>query len=284
LDIESLLKSAKNNLKSKNIESYSLDAELLLMHVLDMSRVELVTKSHIAIELDKQQEYFLLVERRLNFEPVQYILNKAEFMGLDFYVDKNVLIPRGDTECLVEEVLLYIEKNNCVNVIDICTGSGCIPISLISLSKSLTQITAVDISPEALSVAKKNATRHNVYDKISFVESDMFESIPLTMKKEVDVIISNPPYIDTREIGLLKENVKNYEPILALDGKEGGLYFYKEIAKKSKDYLKTDGKIFMEIGSEQADLVKDIFLKEGYKDTKVKKDLSGLDRIMVVDR
>lgn len=284
MNIEFALKNAKSELKNKNIESFSLDAELLLMHILKLSRVELVTKSHILIEQNQQQEYFSLVQRRLKLEPVQYILNKAEFMGLDFYVDENVLIPRGDTECLVEEVLSYINKNECRSVIDICTGSGCIPISLLSLSKSITKITAVDISPEALSVAKKNAKCHSVYDKINFVESDMFERIPLTMKGEIDVIISNPPYIDTKKIALLDENVKNYEPILALDGKENGLYFYRVLAKNSKDYLRDSGKIFIEIGSDQANFIKDIFIKEGYKKIEIKKDLSGLDRVMIVDR
>ena len=282
--IDDVLKNAKLKLKSVDIPTFSLDAELLLMHILKISRVELVTKSHTILTSLEQEEYFKLIQRRLKLEPVQYIINKSEFMGLDFYVDKHVLIPRGDTECLVEEALNYINKNKCKNIIDMCTGSGCISVSISYLSPYVDRVTAVDISKDALSVARQNAIFHNVFDKINFVESDMFSNLQSDMKNSIDLIISNPPYIDTEIIDTLGENVKNYEPILALDGKEQGLYFYKEIAKKSKFYLNKSGKLFLEIGFDQAHSVQNIFLEAGYKKVNVIKDLSGLDRVIVVDR
>lgn len=282
--IQNVLKYAKKQLQNNNFDTFSLDAELLLMHTLNLSKVELITKSDIVMTLDQQKEYYNLIQRRLKFEPIQYIINKAEFMGLEIYVDKNVLIPRSDTECLVEYAIENINKNKCKNIIDMCTGSGCISLSLLKFCPCIDKIVAVDISEEALCVSKKNFNLHNVINKVDLILSDMFLNIPNNKKNMVDIIISNPPYIDTKFINYLPKNVINFEPRLALDGKEQGVYFYKQLAKNSKIYLNKNGKIFMEIGFDQAKLVEDIFLKEGYNKVEVKKDLSGLDRVIIVDR
>lgn len=282
--IQSVLKNAKKQLYNNKIETFSLDAEVLLMHILNISRVELITKSYVTMSLLQQQEYYNLIQRRIKHEPVQYIVNRSEFMSLDFYVDNKVLIPRSDTECLVEEAINYINKTSSNSVIDMCTGSGCISISLLKHCNCINKMLAVDISEDALCIAKKNAKLHNVLDKLEIIKSDMFLNIPHNFKNKIDVIISNPPYIDTHEISNLGINVKNFEPIIALDGKDKGLFNFKVIAKNAKLFLKPHGKIFLEIGYNQGELVKDIFLNENYKNVIVKKDLSGLDRVVVVDR
>lgn len=274
-----ILYNAKMLLKNSKIETYSLDAEILLCYLLNVDRIMLVINNDMILSNDQIEEYNKLINRRLLNEPIAYITNKSEFMGIDFYVNNNVLIPRPETETLVELVIDYIGENKNLTILDMCTGSGCIPISLSKYCNNL-NILALDISEDALNIAKKNDISNSIY----FFKSDMFKNIPKKYKNNLDIIISNPPYIETSVIHTLGENVKKYEPIIALDGKEDGLFFYREISNNAKYFLKPKGIIFLEIGYNQAQNVKNIFLDNGFSNISIKKDLSGLDRIVVVSR
>ena len=223
--------------------------------------------------------YNKMIERVKNGEPIQYILNKQEFMGLDFYVDKNVLIPQPDTENLVEEVIAISEDikktKNEIRILDMCTGSGAIAVSLAKYVEK-TLIYASDISENALKIAEENAIRNSV--NVVFFKSDVFKNILLDFK--FDIIVSNPPYIETKVIPELSKEVR-LEPELALDGGEDGLKFYREIIKNAKDYLTEDGYLAFEIGYDQRESVMTLLRENGYKNVYFKKDLSGNDRVVV---
>lgn len=210
-----------------------------------------------------------LVKRALRI-PLEYITHETEFMGLSFYVDENVLIPRQDTECLVEEVLKVSEGKD---ILDLCTGSGCIGISLAALGKCRS-VTLADISPEALAVAEHNARRHGV--EVILRQSDLFSSLA----QRYDTIVSNPPYIPSEELSHLMPEVRDYEPHLALDGKEDGLFFYKSIILKSCDFLTEEGWLFFEIGYDQGEAVSCLMQEAGFTEVTIKKDLAGLDRVV----
>ena len=221
-------------------------------------------------ELTKFIDYF---NRRLKNEPIAYIVGKCEFMGLDFLLDENTLIPRGDTEILVEKAIEIINDNNFKDVLDIGTGSGDIAISLAKYCNI--NVDAVDINVNALDMAKKNASL-NATKNINFIQSDIFSNI----NKKYDIIVSNPPYIKTNEILKLETNVKDFEPLLALDGGESGLIFYENIINNSKNYLNENGYLLFEIGYEQAEDVEKILKNNSFNNIKVLKDLSGLDRVI----
>jgi release factor glutamine methyltransferase len=195
-------------------------------------------------------------------------------MGLEFDVSPHVLIPRQDTEILVEEALKLCEGKK---VLDMCTGSGCIIISIAKLGKSA-GVAAVDISAEALNVAKGNAAKNEV--KVEFIESDLFEKV----EGDYDIIVSNPPYIRTKVMEELMPEVKDHEPVIALDGSKDGLYFYRKITASLKQHLRSGGTILYEIGYDQGEAVRDILKQEGFTDILVKKDLSGLDRVVTARR
>ena len=220
-------------------------------------------------KLETLKEY---VEKRLTNMPVQYIVNKAYFCGLPLYVDENVLIPRFDTEVLVEEVLNLGDKNK--KILDVCTGSGAIAIALKKLGK-FERVDALDISEEALKIAKKNAKALEC--DINFLKSDMFSS--LTSENKYDIIVSNPPYIQSHIVDSLERQVKDFEPRLALDGDIDGMKFYKIIAKNFMNFLSPGGILALEIGYDEASDIKNLF-----EDKKViiKKDLAGLDRVAIV--
>lgn len=215
-----------------------------------------------------------LIKRVQNGEPVQYIIGKWEFMGKQFIVTPDVLIPRPDTEILCEYATDYIKGiNDSVNVLDLCTGSGCIGISIASDTKN-SNVSCADISKEALEIAKKNAQLNNV--KINFILSDMFSNCGI-----YDVIVSNPPYIPTKTIEELAITVKNYEPHMALDGGGDGLDFYKIIAKDAKKHITCGGKLFVEIGYDQRESVSGIFEDNGFCNIEVVRDYGGNDRVIV---
>ena len=220
-------------------------------------------------KLETLKEY---VEKRLTNMPVQYIVNKAYFCGLPLFVDENVLIPRFDTEVLVEEVLNLGDKNK--KILDVCTGSGAIAIALKKLGK-FERVDALDISEEALKIAKKNAKALEC--DINFLKSDMFSS--LTSENKYDIIVSNPPYIQSHIVDSLERQVKDFEPRLALDGDIDGMKFYKIIAKNFMNFLSPGGILALEIGYDEASDIKNLF-----EDKKViiKKDLAGLDRVAIV--
>lgn len=262
-------------LKSNNVESPKLKARLLLQYVLDKPRQYIIVYDNKEIDKQQQWQYFVNIEKLTKGIPLQHITHRQEFMKMDFFVDENVLIPRPDTEILVEEVIKIAQKYNSPRILDLCTGSGAIAISLKKFVPNA-DITAVDISEKALEIAQKNAKKLEA--KINFVKSDLFDKLD---NKKFDIIVSNPPYIRKDEIKKLSEEVQK-EPKIALDGGEDGLDFYRIIAEQAINYLKTGSFLCFEIGYNQKnDVIKIIEDEQNYKNTYCKKDLYGNDRIII---
>ena len=247
-----------------------------------MNKFDLVINHTMEIPEDKIIEFHNGLEKIKDNTPIQYITNHQEFMKLDFYVDENVLIPQPDTEILVEEVLKYVNqidktKSSKIKILDLCTGSGAIAVSLAKYNDNC-EITATDISNKAIQIAKLNAEKNLVHTKINFIESNMFENLP---KTQYDIIVSNPPYIETETILSLSPEVQK-EPLLALDGGCDGLKFYKIILKNYNDYLVQNGKVFLEIGYNQKEMLFNLLdLTKQNINPKCIKDLSGNDRLII---
>ena len=253
------------------------DAKLLLLTAFDlnlvhflMDRLRPLSETDEAVQ-EQIQNYHAMVAKRASRVPLQQILGSQEFMGLDFFVNEHVLIPRQDTETLVEEALKKIRPG--MQILDMCTGSGCILISLEHYRKGIRAVGA-DISDEALQVAKRNAESLNA--DVTFLKSDLFEQVA----ERYDLIVSNPPYIRTKAIEELEEEVRLHDPMIALDGKEDGLYFYRKITEKSREHLKQGGCLLFEIGYDQGEDVAKMMEKAGFTEVTVKKDLAGLDRVV----
>jgi len=274
MKIKEVLEYGKNNLIEKE-EGLRL-SKMLLKHLLNVNDSYLIINSDKELELSVEEKVKEGIELLKKGTPLQYITNHQEFMGLNFYVDSNVLIPQPDTEILVEEVLDILKKDfEKKSVLDLCTGSGAIGISIAKYSNST--VTMSDISENALKIAKKNATSNEVIDKCNFILSDMFEN----MDEKFDIIVSNPPYIKTKVINTLDKEVQN-EPHLALDGGEDGLNFYRIIAENAYKHLNEDGILALEIGYDQKEEVMALLEKIGqYTDIYSKKDLGNNDRIIV---
>lgn len=257
-----------------------LDVEILLQKALgDVDRIYI----HINLnkELTKEQyDLFLeLIKDRLSGRPIAYIVGNREFMGLDFFVKEGVLIPRPDTEPLVEEIIDLCKDKDKVEILDIGTGSGAITISLAKyIEKS--KLTSFDISEIPLEVGKKNAISNGVDHKIEFIKSDLFSSIK-DKNIKFDIIVSNPPYIPKRDMSTLHTQVKDYEPYNALEGGEDGLDFYRDITKQSNNYLKSNGILAYEVGHDQAKDVSEIMKNNGYTKIYTKKDIQGIDRVVI---
>ncbi|MBS4936371.1 peptide chain release factor N(5)-glutamine methyltransferase [Lachnospiraceae bacterium oral taxon 096] len=269
----------KNRLQKAGVQSYEFDARQLLFFVFSIDANQYLLNQSMPFgeeEEKKVNSYFEAIQKRSEKIPLQYITGEQNFCGLDFYVNENVLIPRLDTEVLVEKILEYEEPGQ--RVMDMCTGSGCIAITLQKLGGF--QVMAVDISEEALTLARKNAQRNQA--QVTFFQSNMFEQLSNTSK--VDVIVSNPPYIESKVVDELDDEVKKYEPRLALDGMEDGLHFYRILAREGKRFLNEGGRLYVEIGFDQAEAVKEIFGAQGFLDIQVYKDLAGLDRVVAMHR
>ncbi len=253
---------------------------------------------------EPRERYQDMIRQRSRRIPLQQILGKAEFMGLEFEIDNHVLVPRQDTETLVEQVLMDCRKRGAgvltkirrepggsageketaetgLSLLDLCTGSGCIVVSL-AVYGDFARITATDLSDSALQIAKKNA-EHHVPGKLVFYQGDLFGALPESREK-YDVITANPPYIPTDVIAGLEPEVRIYEPRLALDGHEDGLYFYRRILSEAGDYLAPDGRIYLEIGYDQAQSVTAIAKAEGYRPVRICRDLAGNDRVVILAR
>lgn len=273
MKVKDVLKKEVDKLNSYNIEDSILKVQMLLQHNLGVSHEYLVM--HYDDEIDNRviREFELNIVDLINGKPIQYIVNNQIFYGYDFYVDENVLIPQPDTECLVEEVIGIGKRfDKKIKILDICTGSGAIAISL---RKNLNAtIYASDISSDALDIARKNSVINNA--EVSFIESDMFENV----NEKFDIIVSNPPYIETDVIKELSDEVKN-EPLLALDGGKDGLKFYKILAENAKNYLVSGGILAVEIGYNQKDDVIKLLKENGWCDIYSKKDFGNNDRIVV---
>lgn len=277
MTIKELLNQAVIMLKNENIDAPKIKARMLLQATLKKSKEYLMiydTKEVTPIERDR---YIRNVKRLILGEPLQYITGRQEFMKLNFLVTKDVLIPRADTEILVEEVIKLAEGINNPTILDLCTGSGAIAISLAKYVKNV-HICAVDISQKALQIAKKNAELNGVKNNIEFIESNLFEKLK---DKKFDIIVSNPPYIETETIRTLSKDVQR-EPKLALDGGKDGLDFYRKISDSGYKFLNRQGFLCLEIGYNQRIAVKQILeSKKRYVNIRCLRDLCENDRVII---
>lgn len=275
--VRSLYEKGHQILEKAKIENASYDARILLEWILEFEYADFILEANREVEKKKEEQYLQYIKKRSTHYPLQYLMGQAFFMDFTFFVKEGVLIPRQDTEILIETILER-EKDKEQKILDVCTGSGCIAISLKKyLEKS--EVVAVDISREALDIAKMN--QENLRADITLLESNLFEKV----EGKFDIIVSNPPYIKTKEIETLMDEVKSFEPMLALDGREDGLFFYRKIIKEGRTYLKKGGRMYVEIGCDQGKAVSFLFQKYGYQEIHIRKDLAGLDRIVdaVVD-
>lgn len=277
MKINDLIKVGVKSLKEKEIEEPILKMRLLIASVLNRSKEYIIAHGENEIDSLKLEEIYNKMKMLEEYVPIQYITNKQEFMQLNFFVNENVLIPRSDTEILAEEIIENY-KNKEVKILDLCTGSGCIAISLKKYIEN-SKVYAIDISEEALNIAKQNAMNNET--DITFIKSDMFSNIK---EEKFDIIVSNPPYIKTEVIKKLDKEVKK-EPLIALDGGNDGLYFYKKIIEEGYKFLNEEGKIFFEIGYDQKeDIINLINNNNKYELIKTKKDLGNNDRIIVIGK
>jgi len=270
--LKGLLTDGAKMLTQAGIDEAELDARYILEYITGLNSAQYFIHSEDIIEKNKAEEFFRLIERRSKRIPLSYVIGTRDFFGLTFKVDENVLIPEQETELLVEEVIKHSEGKS---VLDMCTGSGCIAISIALFGKP-SKVAASDISEKALEVARENAKSLKA-GEISFIQGDMFENVT----DKFDIIVSNPPYIETGEIDELMPEVRDYIPRLALDGDIDGLKFYRIISKEAVKKLNKNGRIFYEIGYNQSRAVASILLENGFTDVKIMKDYSGLDRIVM---
>ncbi|MDR1801227.1 MAG: peptide chain release factor N(5)-glutamine methyltransferase [Lachnospiraceae bacterium] len=294
MTITELFNQGKEKLVGAGIPDAANDAFLLLSFVTKVTRSRFYAHPELTVSKDEERLYLRLISKRKDRIPLQHLTGECDFMGYTFYVNENVLIPRQDTEILAETALSFLRGSGSFRILDIGTGSGCILLSIIKFAEqydlSVSGV-AADISAGALDVAKKNAERLGISkDRVSFIESDLFSSINSSIdnkrpkaadEEKFDLIISNPPYIPTSDIDELQDEVRFYDPAIALDGGEDGLDFYRKIAAEAPDYLRESGELLLEIGFNQAKDVSAILKSDGFTDIVVKKDLAGLDRVVI---
>lgn len=270
MTLSELLKKGERTLEKAGVPEARVNAWYLLSFVTGMTKSAFFLKNEEEAE-NWQSLYEEVLKQRMTRKPLEYITHETEFMGLPFYVDERVLIPRQDTECLVEEVLPLVKGKD---VLDLCTGSGCIGVSLGALAECRS-VTLADLSQGALHVAGNNAQTNCV--EVSLVQGDLFENI----KDKFDVIVSNPPYIATKDVGNLMPEVRDYEPQMALDGAEDGLFFYRRIMETSSQFLRNEGWLCFEIGYDQGESVSSLMRAAGFHEVTIKKDLAGLNRVVL---
>ncbi len=277
MTIKETMRKGMIKLKTGNVTEPNLKSRLLMQYILNKPRQYLIVYDDQILTLRQEVDYFKSIKRLIEGEPIQHITHQQEFMKLNFFVDENVLIPRPDTEILVEEVIKIAKKTKAKKILDLCTGSGAIAVSLAKYLGDV-EITAIDISSKSLQIAIKNAKSNQVEDKITFIESDLFSNIT---DDKYDIIVSNPPYIRKDVINTLTKEVQK-EPQIALDGGEDGLEFYRKIVCESDKYLKFRGYLCLEIGFDQKnDVINIINNERKYVGTYCKKDLYDNDRIVV---
>lgn len=258
-------------LEQAKIENADGDAWTLLEHVCNIDRTYYLLHQQDSLTEEQKTQYRIVLGKRVEHVPLQYITGTQEFMGLTFHVNSNVLVPRLDTEVLVEHVLPNVQPG--MKVLDMCTGSGCIAISIKHFCNNA-EVTGVDLSRAALLVAKENARENDV--RPEWIQSDLFDKV----RGRFHIIVSNPPYIPTQVIETLDAEVRCFEPHEALDGMEDGLYFYRRIVEESVNYLERRGMLYFEIGAEQGEAVSNLMRNAGFSDVVVEKDLAGLDRVV----
>lgn len=284
MKIKEVIEEGKNLLNKNNFEDSGIIVKELLCHTLNKSKQYLVINMNEEVNTEDYQKFKYYINEIINGMPIQYITNKQGFIGLEFYVDENVLIPQPDTEVLVENVLEICNniKTKKIKILDLCTGSGAIAISLDSALKNQNikaEIYASDISNSALNVAKRNNEINNT--NVKFINSNLFENI---QDNDFDIIVSNPPYIKSNIIKTLSKQVQN-EPIIALDGGNDGLDFYRQILEQAKGFIKNNGFLCLEIGYDQRREILDLLNKyEEYKDINVIQDLSNNDRCIIMKK
>lgn len=279
MTVQELWKEGKQELSDAGIQDAEPDSRYLLEWALKQSYSFLLLNPDYEVDREAVQTYRHGILMRKNHKPLQYITGEQDFMGFSFRVNSHVLIPRQDTEILVETVLkelkkLAKEEKKDYRILDMCCGSGCIGLSIWKLLEQKWKVVLSDVSSEALAVAQENARRLEA--RVEFIESDLFHNIHETYH----VIVSNPPYIPSRVVDTLMPEVREQEPRLALDGKEDGLYFYRKIVEQMKEHLEDEGCIFFEIGFDQAEDVRQILVDAGLKQITVIQDLAGLDRVV----
>lgn len=271
-----------NNLR-RQYKDLPLDSILILCKLLNKDKSYIYTYGDKEVSKEVEDKFLKLMKKRASGYPIQYILGQREFMGLDFYLEEGVLVPRPDTEILVEYIIEFIKKKNkdeTINILDLGIGSGAISLSLGFFCKN-SYIYGVDISPIAIKVANINKERFNL-SNVSFYKGDLFDALKdLNLERTFHIIVSNPPYISSNEIENLDVTVKDFEPRLALDGGLDGLDFYRRITSGSKEYLRDGGLLIYEIGYDQGEKVKKIISLEGFKDVSILKDLQGHDRVVL---
>lgn len=270
MTIDAMYRAGVARLEAVGVTDAAMDAWILLEYVTGMDRTRFFMEKQKEMPEAQKTDYEGLIDKRAERIPVQHLTGEQEFMGLNFKVNEHVLVPRQDTEVLVEEALKRCKPG--MQVLDMCTGSGCIAVSLAKLGKA--QVTAADISTEALKVAVDNGRKNEVF--VDFRESNLFDRVP----EMYQMIVSNPPYIRSQVIETLSPEVREHEPMLALDGTADGLYFYREITRQAPEHLVDGGWLLYEIGHDQGEDVKAI-MSETFSDVSVIKDLAGLDRVVV---
>ena len=277
--ILSLLEWSTEYLQERGFESTRLNAELLLCHTLQCERIQLYTNFDKPLTPNELSVYKSYLKRRLSHEPVQYILGETEFMGLTLKVDKRVLIPRPETEILVEHVIELAKMAGAKSILDIGTGSGNIPVSLAKFINEI-EIDSMDISKDALDVARANADLHNVGNRIRFIHGDIHSYADHLNKHSYDIIVSNPPYISSSEFTSVTPEVSEYEPSIATTDRGDGFTFYRTIQSAGKQLLKGNGWVIVEVAYNQSKEVAGLFASAGYKDIETISDYAGIERIV----
>jgi len=273
--LKDVIKSGEDILRKNNIENSAYDSFALISDILNIDRSYYFLHENDEVLEAVYNEYINRIVRRASHVPLQHIIGYTEFWKYRFFVNEYVLVPRQDTETLVEEALKKIDRNS--TVLDMCTGSGCILISL-ALETNFFKGIGVDISKEALVVANRNAESLKTKN-VEFLESDLFEKLQGIFNDKFDIIVSNPPYIKTSVIEELAEEVRAHDPMMALDGHDDGLYFYETITVQAVDYIKAGGWLIYEIGYDQAEDVKEILIRCGFGNIEIVKDLTGHNRV-----
>lgn len=277
-NIGKLLKFGYEELMSVGIDSYQIDCELLLGKAIKKDRLFILLNRDYKLTVNEQREYYNFINIRKQRMPIKYILGKCEFMGLDFYIKEGVLIPRPDTEVLVELAIKCIKEQKLKKICDVCCGSGAIGISIGKFVEDI-EVKCSDISNIAYEVTLENIKRFQLKHKVEVVKSDLLNYF-IDNKEKFDIIVSNPPYIRNDVIPTLMEDVKNYEPYEALSGGQDGLDFYREITLQSLKLLNSGGFLLFEIGYDQKNSVGSILEQNGFTDISCIKDLAGMDRVI----
>jgi release factor glutamine methyltransferase len=283
LEIKDLIRMGIKKLDRRKYSNPPLECVLLLAYLLDVDKTYIYIHNNEEVPSSVEDKYFSLIDERRKGYPIQYILKEKEFMGISFYIEEGVLIPRPDTEVLVQYVLDYIDekyKEGDIKVVELGTGSGCISLSIAYYNKNVF-VYSVDIDKKANAVAEENSRRLKLSDRVKILEGDLFQGIKnMGLKNSVDIIVSNPPYIPEDEIFGLQDEIKKYEPLWALDGGEDGLNYYRRIIPQSKEYLKNRGILVFEMGFDQGRKIKELMEKGNFRNINILKDLQGLDRVI----